>query len=363
MPRKDRTAEAASAAKTKGNTGMEIISKIASFLLAAFVTLTSFPMKTVSERAADFRVTAYIVGSGLADASRIDSSHFADVTDVILISSAFFNTKGEITYAENFDTIVSNLKNAIGENPVNVYLNIIGPGATISTSDWNEQMDSQGKQHDIAFKSGKLEQSIKDALDAYGFDGIFFDYEYPLLKEHWKVFDEFIVSLDKFLGDDYKIGCAISSGLTKQSRKAIRCLDMVEAMAYDLWEDDGTHASEKAMRSVARQLILKGYKKEQIDIGIPFYARPTNHDAYWYGYNGWYDKLDEKGFAYDEGTGLTFSFNNYDTVYNKTQWAIERGLGGVMIWHYACDVPAGNELSLFNAVAAAKNDLMSDPVC
>lgn len=54
------------------------------------------------------------------------------------------------------------------------------------------------------------------------------------------------------------------------------------------------------------------------------------------------------------GTGLTFSFNNYDTVYEKTQWAVEKGLGGVMIWHYACDVPAENESSLFNAVTAAE---------
>ncbi len=344
---------------------MSIFSKLGSLLLSLITMLTSyFPfIKTVPQKAENFRVTAYIVGGGLADASRIDASHFKDVTDVILISVAFFNTDGELYYSENFDKIVSNLKEAIGDEPVNLYLNLIGPGATISTSDWNEQMDSQGRQHDIAFKSGNLENNIKDALDKYGFDGVFFDYEYPLLKEHWEVFDEFIISLDKVLGDDYKIGCAISAGLTMQSRKAIKCLDMVEAMAYDVWEKDGTHASLRSMKSVVRQLLLKGYKREQIDIGIPFYARPTNHDAYWYGYNGWYDKLDEKGFAYDPGTGLTFSFNDYDTVYEKTQWAIKKGLGGVMVWHYACDVPAGNELSLFNAMAAAKNDLLAGPVC
>ena len=39
------------------------------------------------------------------------------------------------------------------------------------------------------------------------------------------------------------------------------------------------------------------------------------------------------------------------------------GLGGVMIWHYACDVPADNDASLFNAVAKAKQDMSSRTVC
>lgn len=343
---------------------MDIIKRISAFFLSIYTALAFLPMQAAQKKAADFRVTAYLVGGGLENPDRIEKTHFDDVTDVILISVAFFNTEGKLTYNEHFDEIVKNVKDAIGDRDVNLYLNLIGPGSTVNSSDWNEQMESQGQRHDMAFKSGDLEKNIKDALDAYGFDGVFFDYEYPLTKDHWKVFDEFIIGLDKYLGDDYKIGCAISAWMTLQSRKAIKCLDMVEAMAYDVWEKDGTHASMKSMKSVVNELILRGYKREQIDIGIPFYARPTNHDAYWYGYNGWYDKLDEKGFCYDPGTGLTFSFNDYDTVYKKTHWAIGRGLGGVMIWHYSCDVPADNELSLFNAITAARNDYgVSGPVC
>lgn len=342
---------------------MTVWARIGTFILSFIITCTSIPVKTASQRAKDFRITAYLVGTGLENASRIDPSHFGDVTDVILISVANFNTEGEIILNPNFDKIVENVKTAMADSGANLYLNIIGPGSTVSSSDWNEQMDDQGKRHDIAFRSGNLEKNIKDVLDKYGFDGIFFDYEYPLYDNHWKVFDEFLISLDSYLGDGYKIGCAISAWNTNQSRKAIRCIDMVEAMAYDMWDKDGTHASVKAMKQVVRQMILEGYKREQIDIGVPFYARPTNQGAYWYGYNGWYDKLDEKGFCYDEGTGLTFSFNDYDTVYEKTQWAIARGLGGVMVWHYGCDVPADNAFSLFNAMKNAKNDMIAGAVC
>ena len=41
-------------------------------------------------------------------------------------------------------------------------------------------------------------------------------------------------------------------------------------------------------------------------------------------------------------------------VYEKTAWAIGQGLGGVMVWHYTCDVPADDEYSLFRSIAEAK---------
>ena len=332
--------------------------RAASFLLSLFVTLTSVPFRTVSERAEDFRITAYAVGSNFVNADRIDATHFEDLTDVILISVANFNTEGEIILDKNFETIVENIKNAMKNSTANLYLNIIGPGYKTASTDWYEQMDDQGKYHDIAFRSGNLEKNIKDTLVKYGFDGIFFDYEYPEKKEHWKVFDEFLISLDKYLGDEYKIGCAISAWNTKQSRKSIAVTDMVEVMAYDIWDKDGTHSSLRGAKQCVRQMLLEGYKKEQLDLGIPFYARPTTKEAYWYGYNGYYTQLDEKGFCKDDATGLTFSFNTYDMVYEKTQWAINRGLGGAMVWHYSCDIPKDNELSLFNAIYNAKNDMI-----
>lgn len=332
--------------------------RLGSLLLSFFVTVTSIPFRTVSQRAEDFRLTTYVVGNNFLNAANIDGSHFADLTDVILIGIANFNTEGEIVLDGNFEKILANLKNAMKDSDANLYLNIIGPGYTTSSTDWYEQMDDQGKRHDIAFRSGNLEKNIKDVLVKYDFDGIFFDYEYPEKKEHWKVFDEFLISLDKYLGDDFKIGCAISAWNTKQSRKSIAVTDMVEVMAYDIWEKDGTHSSLRNAKQCVRQMLLEGYKKEQLDLGIPFYARPTTKDAYWYGYSGYYTQIDEKGFCHDDATGLTFSFNTYDMVYEKTQWAINRGLGGVMVWHYSCDIPKDNELSLFNAMYNAKNDMI-----
>lgn len=68
--------------------------------------------------------------------------------------------------------------------------------------------------------------------------------------------------------------------------------------------------------------------------------------------------MDRYGFAPDEAHGLTASFNTPRETYLKTLWAKRNGLGGVFVWHYACDVPADNCASLFNQVMRAKNGLL-----
>lgn len=337
---------------------MEIFYRIISFFLSLVYMIPCAIPSRNSENAGKFRLTSYIVGNGLEDSSKIDPSHFYQLTDVILIGVSSFTESGEIILNPNFDRIVSNIRAAIGNSGTRLHVNLMGPGNQSNTSDWNEQMEDQSKRHNNAFRSGKLENNIKELLDRYGFDGIFFDYEYPLTKEHYAVFDDFIIRLDSVIGDRYVIGCAISSWNALQSRKALKVIDMIEVMAYDMWDEDGTHSSFEASRNCIRQMIKSGYPREKLELGIPFYARPTNHGAYWYGYSGYSEKLDEKGFCPDDATGLTFSFNTYDTVYKKVNWSVKCGLGGAMVWHYSCDLPADCTDSLFNAMYNAKTDLI-----
>ena len=338
---------------------MTFIKDILLIALGFIVTLTSG--KPVSERAQDLRVTAYIAGDQLSRSMKLDPSHFTDVTDVILIGVCNFNTAGEVVPAPYFEDVLALVKDGMSGSGARLHLNLIGPGYVTSSTDWNEQMDDQSDRHEQAFSSGVLEKNIKDVLDKYGFDGVFFDYEYPLTQEHWDKFDAFLLSLDAYLGDGYVLGAAISGWNTMQSKKAIAVLDMVEVMAYDIWDGDGNHAPMAETKSCIRQMLLRGYKREQLDLGIPFYARPTTHDAYWYAYSGYCEDIDENGLCTDPATGLVFSFNTPETVAEKTKWAINKGLGGVMVWHYACDVPQDNELSLFNAITRTKAETAANP--
>lgn len=337
------------------STFTRILSAVLSFLLSLF----GISAPTVADKAEDFRITAYIVMGNVRKPSDLDPSHLSQLTDVILFSMATFNTEGEVILAEDFDGKMDIFRSALGDSTPNVYLNLIGPGA-VSGSTWEEQMDSQSLRHEAAFASGKLEGNILAVLQKYGFDGIFFDYEYPNTQPHWDAFSDYLVKLDGVLGDDYLIGTAISAWNCHPSKKAIAVTDLATVMAYDIWDNQGNHSPFGLSKSTMRKARSLGYDKKQLDMGIPFYARPTTQEAYWYGYNGWYDKLDEKGLCVDPDTGLTFSFNTPELVAKKTEWAIKQGYGGIMVWHYGCDVPADNSASLFNAAYNTKTEMMQN---
>ena len=301
-----------------------------------------------------FRVTAYVTVGSLENPKAFDASHLSDVTDIILIGDARFDNAGTVSAGGSFVTAVKNIRELTKKLPVRVHASLSGPGSVTDSPDWEQQMNSMAKEHKKAFDSGVLEDNILAFLEKYELDGVFFDYEYPISPTAKKQFGQFLVSLRQKLGQDYALGMAVAGWCADFPADAVEAVDMVELMSYDLWDDDGMHATVKIAQNDAKKLLDLGYPAEKIDLGIPFYARPTTHEGVWYGYGSFYDQLDGDGLYYENSTGLIHSFNTPDMVYEKTAWAIGQGLGGVMVWHYTCDVPADNEYSLFKSITQAK---------
>ena len=189
-------------------------------------------------------------------------------------------------------------------------------------------------------------------------DGAFFDYEFPMEWDAKLDFSLFLMNLDSVLRDDYLIGAALQPWCARFLPGAIRAIDMVELMCYDNWDEEGFHSSMQCAKQDVKDMVKLGYKLNRIDLGLPFYARPTTKEARWYDYRDYWDKIDENGLVTEESTGLIASFNTPTLIYEKTKWAVETGLGGVMVWHYGNDVPADNDASLFNAVTRSRTDLL-----
>lgn len=335
---------------------MKKLVKLLSVVLCVAVTVCIFSScskKTESTpvKIDDFRVTSYILADGLRNLETLDKTHFEQITDIILFGCANFDEEGNLILDDDFDTVYENLKLAIqGTREKRIYLNILGPKSQSESEDWDEQMKDQAQRHTNAFESGKLEENIKNTLQKYGFKGVYFDYEFPIKNKYWKSYSEFLLSLNETLKDEYDIGLAVAGWDAKLSDRAKSVVDRVELMSYDLWDDDGNHATYEIAQDDIKKLKKAGFDMAKVDLGLPFYARPTDKGAYWYDYANYYDKIDENGLYKDDETGLTFSFNTPELIGKKTKLAIDEGLGGVMVWHHACDVPADNEKSLYNAV-------------
>ncbi|MBR0508845.1 MAG: glycoside hydrolase family 18 protein [Clostridia bacterium] len=329
---------------------MDIFSKILSFFMSVVLFLSGAVRGSTRDKAQNLRVVSYLVINSLSALDTLDCSHFGDLTDVILFGSlAGMNGDGEVELCDDFAAIVARIKE-LGEGyglKWHLNFNLLA------------EHDQKTELRD-AFRGKKLAQNIRAVLEEYDLDGAFFDYEFP---QEWDAkldFSIFLIALNKCLGDDYLIGAALQPWCASFLPGAVAAIDMVELMCYDNWDENGFHSTMALAKQDVKNMVKLGYKLHQIDLGLPFYARPTTKEARWYDYREYWDQIDENGLAEEEGTGLIASFNTPSLIYDKTEWAIRTGLGGVMIWHYACDVPADNDASLFGAITRAKTDL-SEP--
>lgn len=328
------------------------LSQITAFFTAIILVVTNFlgiDIDMSDKKVDDFKVTTYIRGDYVQSPDSLYAEDFDIVTDVILFECASFNAEGEIVYDEaKLETALGNIRNAIGDRDVNITLNLLGPWGITDSDVWEEQMEAQSDEHNKAFTSGVLEDNIIEILDKYDFDGVHFDYEYPISAKAWRYYNKFLVSLDEKLGD-YTLGVAGNSWNIKFTTAAIAAIDSFEIMSYDMIDDEGRHATYEDTVKLVQNVGIYGMPYDKVNVGLAFYSRPTDMSTYWYGYNGCYEGIDENGWYHCNDIDKDFWFNTPDVIAAKTEYAINHGFGGVMIWHYNCDLPSTHEDSLLRA--------------
>lgn len=329
--------------------------RIGAFFTALFMLIAgAFGIPVSEENRDDFRVTTYIRADYVQSPDSLYSEDFDIITHVILFECADFDNQGNVVLAtQKLECALDNVRAAIGERDVKITLNILGPRGQTDSDVWEDQMEAMAREHIKAFTSGVLEDNIIGVLEKYGFDGVHFDYEYPLSSEAFRAYNKFLVSLGKKLADRYTLGVAASDWNIKYSSAAISAVDTFEFMLYDFNDDEGRHSTCEGMTELVRKIGFYGIPLDKVNIGLPFYSRPTDMSAYWYGYNSCYGDIDKNGWYHCEDTDKDFWFNTPEVIQKKTQFALDNGYGGVMIWHYSCDLPSTHEDSLLRAVGKA----------
>ncbi len=308
------------------------------------------------EKVENFRVTTYVIATQSYFEDNLHPEDFDIVTDAILFGCARFDSDGNVNCdLDTLETALKNLRKAIGDRDVSISINLLGPSGHTDSDVWEDQMEVQSLEHNKAFTSGVLEDNIVAFLDKYGFDGVHFDYEYPLTRKAWNYYNEFLVSLDKKLGS-YTLGVAGSDWNIKFSSEAIEAIDTFELMLYDMIDKNGRHSTYEDMVKGAQKTGIYGMPLEKTNIGLPFYARPDDLSAYWYTYKDCYGKIDENGWYHCDNINKDFWFNTPDVIARKTDFAIKNGFGGVMIWNYNSDLPSSHEASLLRAIGQTINN-------
>ena len=299
----------------------------------------------------NFKVTSYIRGDSVHSAADLNSEDFDIITDLIIFECATFNSKGEVEYDEaKIERVMSAVRTVIGDRDIHITLNLLGPRGNTDSDEWKKQMRVQSTEHNKAFKSGALERNVLEVLKKYGFDGVHFDYEYPITSDAWHYFNKFLVSLRSYLRDEYTLGVALSAWNVSLTLEAVSAIDTLELMTYDYVDSDGKHATYEDTVTQIKKLKYKGVPKDKINIGLPFYSRPRDMSPYWYDFIDCYDKMNKDGWYHCDEINKDCWFNTSEVISQKTEYAINNGFGGVMIWHYSCDLPLSHDDSLLRAI-------------
>lgn len=314
---------------------------------------------TKSKNADKLRVNAYLVMDNISEST--DFSHLDAVTDLIIFSVAYFDENGDIYFLdkegnkapeEYYKEKVDIVKKAVGKRDINLIADIHMPTGDTAAATL-KMLSPDNVEH--------ITDNIVDFVDKFGFDGYDMDYEYPYTVEEWSVFNDFIRVLDGKLGDKI-LSLAVATWDLKFDDDVIEMIDRAEVMLYDAFDTHGYHAAFPSTANGVQTVLEKGFKPEQIDIGVPFYSRPVNRLAFWGSYGQFADKagkykntVDFEDFDHD-GQPMTAPqyINSYQMIADKAAFAIDAGIGGIMIWHYTCDISYDNENSLFRSLYETK---------
>lgn len=330
--------------------------------------------KAFSQNNNNICITAYYAGP----AKQLDSFATENLTHLIF---SFGHLKGNRLHISNAgDT--NCIQKMVGLKQKNPGLKII-----LSLGGWGGCYTCSPV---FATQQGRKEfaASVKQLTDYFNTDGIDLDWEYPAIAGHpghpyatadKENFTALVRSLRKALGPSKEISFA-AGGFNQfidssvEWKKVMRLADKVYVMSYDLVHgfstQSGHHtplyataAQEASVNNAVNRILAKGVPPQKIVIGAAFYARmfavtdTLNNGLYrpgkFYrgishahlsdsittanGFTQYWDAVAQAPYAFNPQRKILVTYDNSLSVTLKTQYAINKKLGGIMFWQLADD--------------------------
>ena len=225
-------------------------------------------------------------------------------------------------------------------------------------------------------RTGSFAESVKPAnrqtfiknimvlVNQYNLDGVDIDWEYPNTSEEVTNFEGFMVDLKAALGNIRRLSFAIGAQYqpSKYTDATYNALDALHLMTYDGQGDGGRshHADMAWSKSVVDTWVSSGkLTKEKIFYGVPFYGRPSSgwdvEDTYTKIISSNQATLSQTNIKTNHNVGSwtgTIYYDGVPQVKEKTKYAWDKDIGGIMIWETGQDVAATSQYSLLNAIYA-----------
>lgn len=199
----------------------------------------------------------------------------------------------------------------------------------------------------------RLAVSVHQYCVQHGISGVDLDWEHPKNELEEQGYAELLEELQTELGPD-DIGVSLTmAAWQKLPPSAFDFVDAVHVMAYD---NRGRHSTFESAKADVQKLIDQGIPAEKIILGMPFYGRDTTKRDTVLTYGEIVSKYKPAADADEVGT---LYFNGPNTIRQKTAFALEKNLGGVMVWEIGQD--AKGKDSLLKVIADTVNSPRKTP--
>ena len=318
-------------------------------------------------------ITAYYSGNS----QRLDSFPVEKLTHMIY---SFGHLRGNKLHISNAgDTVIQKMVSFKKRNPnLKVILSLGGWGGCSACSPV------------FATATGRKEfaTSVKELTEYFHTDGIDLDWEYPAIAGYpghpysgadKQNFTLLVQSLRKSLGKKKEISFAaggfdqfIDSSI--EWKKVMRLADKVYVMSYDLVHGfstvSGHHTplystpqQQASADNAVNRMLAAGVPAQKIIIGAAFYGRmfrvidTINNGLYRpgsffkgisysrlyesiaaaKGFNQYWDPVANAPYAFNPEQKILVTYDDSISITRKTQYAIDRKLGGIMFWQLADD--------------------------
>jgi chitinase len=298
-------------------------------LLASLCTVTS----------AQPRVVAYVP-------NWIDLNSFSQKIDyekVTHINVAFenpTNAAGDLSFNKRNQVLIAKAQ----EHNVKILVSIGGGSAA-------EDKTLKSRYFDLlteAKRTGFVAKLV-DYVSAHGFDGLDVDIEGPSINEDYGAF---IADLGRALKPKGKLlTAALSKGYGGRSvpDSVFEHFDFINIMAYDgagPWNPNapGQHSSMEFAKNNATYWLQRGLPKSKAVLGVPFYGYGFGEAFRKHGYSYSAILAAHPGAEKSDQVGNTIWYNGIPTIRAKSQYVIDQGLGGIMIWSLNQDVRGDRSL-------------------
>lgn len=290
----------------------------------------------------NFKVIAYCTPS-----AKIDSIPFQYLTHINYSFAIPAKAGDTLETLKNTD-YVKELITRAKKNKVKVFLSVggwgIGDGGGDDTR-FHKMAETESGQ--LAFVSSSMKM-----VNTYGFDGIDLDWEYPD-PDHRSAKD--FTQLCKKLSAALKaVKKELTAAVVSEGKQAYGIeeevypyFDWLNIMAYDgdYGPKELKHHSpySMAVSNIEFWLNERHLPPAKCVLGLPFYAKKGFGN---YGFS--YKKLLAEGASPFDDYWNEHYYNGTFTIANKTKYAMDKKLGGVMVWEMSCDT--NDEFSLFKKI-------------